>query len=94
VSVPKISICAGRAREEASMTGPKIGRPAQIRTDDWLARHQRVSVYLTMERYEQMRKIADAAELKTPLVVAKLLSFALQELLCEKKRREFEKSIR
>ncbi len=61
---------------------------SKISIAKWEEQHPKLSVRLDSEQFMQMEKLAKHADLKTSEVVARLLAFALEKLLQQKKQRE------
>jgi hypothetical protein len=61
---------------------------AKISIGKWEEQHPKISVRLAPDQHQQMQKIAKHADLKTSEVVARLLAFALEKLLQQKKQRD------
>ena len=59
----------------------------QKHTDPWYETHEQVTVYLTTEQNEQMLRLAEASRLRRNVVVEKLLDYALQRLVFERKKK-------
>jgi hypothetical protein len=98
VSVPKVSICFSGAKKDGTMTGAhqnrKLDGQSGCPEETWNAAHRKFVIRLHVDQAQQMQRIAAAANCRPSKVVAELIAFALEKLVCEKKQKDFQRSIR
>jgi hypothetical protein len=98
VPVRTVANCFSGAREEDTMTGAHIqshhrsNGKSGCPEDRWNAAHRKFVIRLHTDQATQMEQIAKAANCRPSKVVAELIAFALEKLVCEKKRKDFERS--
>ena len=60
---------------------------------DWEEQHPKVTIRMTVEEAASLKRISDAARLKPCICAARLIRFALQELVSKQSRGRFKRSV-